>query len=471
MRNSPLERNRAYALLRTLFHAVVSAFSSVSLFVRAAFGKTSPEPLPPNRFFEALHFLFVSGPRHFWKKPTGIAAGRSVGTFLHFLLERDRFAEKKSKKGFTLIEVMISITILSMLFIYGLQSMGQIGAYRTNVSNRIDLGQDLYYNVERLVGIVKEGGTVDYEEYWNRMAVGTGMADGHYSVPTGFGNYATDGTVGTANFGTGHYSCVSGSGTAMGTGGCLASFNSIGASQEGKPQRYGQYALQFVDYNSNADGDGGDENGDGALSNDEDDEDLGMGPAAFEAGTALKELYLIKKRSATPERLILRWNVAPDPNRGSGSTCTVSATGAATGGGCLGRLEMLRLVGRDYGFSHSGAVASAGSFDGRIDTWECRSDFYCAGNENTPVGTGSSFGTGTTEWVSVFPEDINVVAVNFHPYPNKDYKLSWKESDPSIRVAPYVRIDLTLGFAWSRRKKIEGYDPKANVTTTVSLSE
>lgn len=157
MGNSPLERNRAYALLKTAFHAVRSAVSSVPLLLSALAGKEK-KPLPPNRFFETLDFVFVSGPKHFWKKPTGIAAGRSVSTFLHFILEKERrFTEKTDRKGFTLVEVMIAITVLSLIIVMGLQSFGQIAAFRNTVGDRVDLGQDLYYNVERLVGIVKDG--------------------------------------------------------------------------------------------------------------------------------------------------------------------------------------------------------------------------------------------------------------------------------------------------------------------------
>lgn len=66
---------------------------------------------------------------------------------------------------------MIAITVLSLILVMGLQSMGQIASFRSTVSDRVDLGQDLYYNVERLAGIVKDGGVIDYEEYWNRNAV------------------------------------------------------------------------------------------------------------------------------------------------------------------------------------------------------------------------------------------------------------------------------------------------------------
>ncbi len=76
---------------------------------------------------------------------------------------------------------------------------------------------------------------VDYEEYWNRTAVGTGTfagtvtagtVAGRYSSVTGFGNYGNGATIAPASdFGTGFYLCRSGNGSNMGTGGCLGGFN------------------------------------------------------------------------------------------------------------------------------------------------------------------------------------------------------------------------------------------------------
>lgn len=54
----------------------------------------------------------------------------------------------------------------------------------------------------------------------------------------------------------------------------------------------------------------------------------------------------------------------------------------------------------------------------------------------------------------MFPDDINVLRAAFFPYPNKDHKLAWKEDDASVRIAPYVRIDLSVGFSWMRRKRL-----------------
>ena len=46
-------------------------------------------------------------------------------------------------------------------------------------------------------------------------------------------------------------------------------------------QRYGEYRQQFIDYNSNHNGDGGDEDGNGNIRGDDDDKEIAMGPSAF----------------------------------------------------------------------------------------------------------------------------------------------------------------------------------------------
>ncbi len=51
---------------------------------------------------------------------------------------------------------------------------------------RVSLLEELYFFSEKLATIVKEGGTIDYEEYWARSVIGTGMTAGHYSSGTLF---------------------------------------------------------------------------------------------------------------------------------------------------------------------------------------------------------------------------------------------------------------------------------------------
>lgn len=67
----------------------------------------------------------------------------------------------------------------------------------------------------------------------------------------------------------------------MGTGGCSSpAYNShidtLAANTDytNSVQRYGEYKLQFTDYNGNRDNDKGDEDGDGSVVGDDDDVNL-----------------------------------------------------------------------------------------------------------------------------------------------------------------------------------------------------
>lgn len=84
----------------------------------------------------------------------------------------------------------------------------------------------------------------------------------------------------------------------MGTGGCATpAHNSFidGSNQDGDytvaPQRYGEYKLQFTDYNGNQDTDKGDEDGVNGIVGDDDDVDIGDGPTVID--NPMLELYLI----------------------------------------------------------------------------------------------------------------------------------------------------------------------------------
>jgi hypothetical protein len=177
-----------------------------------------------------------------------------------------------------------------------------------------------------------------------------------------------------------------------------------------------------------------------------------MGPSAFTSGTGSKELYLIKKWPKS-ERTYFRWTLDTDPDGPPGSICEMS--GATMGSGnCLWNIQVLKLVGKDLGLNHTG-----GPYDGVIDTWECNPDYNCT----LPTGINA-------EWVDIFPEWVNVKNINFYPYPEKDFHYAWKESDDSITMNSYVKIQLTLGLAWEKRKKIRGPSGDITITTTVNLS-
>lgn len=113
----------------------------------------------------------------------------------------------------------------------------------------------------------------------------------------------------------------------------------------------------------------------------------------------------------------------------------------------------------DIGYDHAGLVGSTGAFDGVIDTWVCHPDWRCAG-PNIP-SAASNLATGKdSEWVDLFPDTINVKSLSFTAYPQKDPWKSWAAPDTlgtsavSPFIHPYVRLQLTLGFAWGKRRTI-----------------
>lgn len=115
----------------------------------------------------------------------------------------------------------------------------------------------------------------------------------------------------------------------MGFLGCTdANFNTYndgnsGESQNDTFQRYGQYALQFWDYN-------GDQDSNESIVGDQDDKNLYRGPKVFENQTTnpVRELYLINDKNAkNPTRTLFRWKIIPDPNRPTGTNCNPQKIG------------------------------------------------------------------------------------------------------------------------------------------------
>lgn len=234
MKNKSLKENSVYILIVLIRDFLTSLFSSLILFIKVIIGHKAP-PLRENRFLDSMNFVFHIGPKSFWRAPSGMKIGRSIATFLHYIFRKDEsFVEKKKgfgKGGFTLIEMLLSITLFSIIIIMAFDVMGNIGILRTKLSSKLDMNSELYTAVEKLTRLIKDGGDIDYEEYWNRFSVGTTTASGHYDVFSGYGNYGKGANITTNNYGDELYYCRSGNGASMGTGGCLSTaYNTYGAS-------------------------------------------------------------------------------------------------------------------------------------------------------------------------------------------------------------------------------------------------
>lgn len=390
----------------------------------------------------------------------------------------------QNKLGFTILEVLIAMTIFSLILTTVIMAVQSLSVARVQSLNRTALLEELYYFSEQLFTQIKDGGTLDYEEYWNRMAYSTQTQSGHYQFPTGIGNYGANGSLGWATYGSGIYLCRSNNGVSMGTGGCLQATNNgaagtgvgMPANFSGSYQRYGQYLAQFTDYNGNFDSDLGDENGDGSIVGDDDDRAIGDTLAIWTG--AMRELYLINRDQKT--RTYFRWVIRQDPNIPiGGPACSVgmlSGQIVMTSTGCVGNVQVLRLRWYDVGLTHGGWNIDKTAYDGAIDTWVCQKDWICGGPS---VGLEGNIATGQdAEWVDMFPSSINVKRFSFQIYPVKDPWLSWAAPDAvqgstevSPFIHPYIRMNLELGFAWGNRRLIKNDDPTISISTAVSLGD
>jgi hypothetical protein len=80
-------------------------------------------------------------------------------------------------------------------------------------------------------------------------------------------------------------------------------------------------------------------------------------------------------------------------------------------------------------------------------------------------------GNSEDYWLPLFSDNINVKKVDFFLYPSKDINLAWKDPNPAVNLAPYVRINLTLSPSRKKRATIKGNALEFNFSTTLSLRD
>ena len=381
---------------------------------------------------------------------------------------------------------MISMTLFAMIITSVILAVQSLMIARTKTLNRVALLEELYFFSEQLFTGIKDWGTLDYEEYWNRKAVGVTTQSGQYQFPTGVGNYGKNGNL-SATYGIGVYLCRSNSGASMGTGWCLQNHNNgwawylTGSFSDfsWSYQRYGEYIAQFTDYNGNIDDDLGDEDSDasGSIIWDDDDRLTGDVPAVFTGSVV--ELYLINKWAK--KRTYFRWNIQQDLNNITIPCFPIPTTASGnllTGSGCIGNVQVLKLKWLDVGYTHSWLTTDRSAYDGLIDTWVCVEDGQCIWPQLTSpsiddIATGSG-----VEWVNMFPNTINVKYLSFQAYPIKDPWLSWSAPDAiqgttqiSPFIHPYVRMNLEMGFSAGKRRTLRNEDPTISISTSISLAD
>ncbi|OIP54954.1 hypothetical protein AUK10_00265 [Candidatus Gracilibacteria bacterium CG2_30_37_12] len=96
MRKKRLQENTFFILLNLIKYFLVSLGQSFGLFIRNLVGKEA-KPLQENRFLDMMNFFFHIGPKSFWKAPSGVKIGRSIGTFLHYIFKKEQYFSPKKK--------------------------------------------------------------------------------------------------------------------------------------------------------------------------------------------------------------------------------------------------------------------------------------------------------------------------------------------------------------------------------------
>lgn len=378
---------------------------------------------------------------------------------------------RKIHSWFSLVEIIIGILIVSIVMVSAFSVLWSIWISKTKLIERTQVERQAYFASERFFEMIKRWWTIDYEEYWNRFSYNTAYSNWHFTNQSGFWNYWNNGNPWTTVwwYGWRQYNCLSKNTDNMWTSWCLTDYNvtldgwSSHDDYTWEPQRFTQYSRQFIDRNSDEDADGWDENGDGSVIDDDDDLFLWIGPEAFPNWVDVGELYLISNEWT--ERTLFRWNVWLDPDRPTWTVCTWTQNMTWTW--CLWTIEFLKLVWEDFGYDHSDLSddTDGSQWDGVIDTWFIHPDFLTGSTSVIADSNTYSY------WQPIFPNTINVSDVEFYLYPNKDTEYSWRDSDVSIEVAPYLQLKMNLQPSWSQKRKVRWEIPVVEVATTIQLTD
>lgn len=95
-----------------------------------------------------------------------------------FHLYSDHILSKKVMKlhsrtsGFTLVEVLVSVMLSGIILTAAYSAFQGIMKSQVRLSGVIDIQKNLFYLNEKLSSLIHNGGTIDYEEYFNRRMLG-----------------------------------------------------------------------------------------------------------------------------------------------------------------------------------------------------------------------------------------------------------------------------------------------------------
>ena len=358
------------------------------------------------------------------------------------------------KKWFTLLEVIVSITIFFVLLVVIVGLYTKMLRLKYNIQARQSLIQNSYDAMEKINLLLKDY-TIDYEEYFNRRNSGcSGNNAGQWFMrnTTLFwhcSNFTADGNGSYDDSGA-HTIYYCSSLNPSNTTNVIPSSavqQGSGCVQTG-PQSFWEYYRQFRDVKNDVD------NVSGAVG-DADDVRVMKGPIGILDNNNVKELYLIsqdgKQRLWIRKALIEQWD--RDKN---GITGDVDSDKLYT-------LQILKLRWFDAGSHHDFDVNnSSGVYDSNIDTRACdyAQWFICNGSWISNLYSWYKLPANTDDGrVNLFDQDLTVSNRNLSISPTKDpdYALAQNET----QINPYFTVSLTnklYGRIWYKRLGLPSLD-------------
>lgn len=399
----------------------------------------------------------------------------------------------KTRQAFTLIEVIVSISILSIIIVVWFSLYFTASKSKIKLIEQANLDKNVFYFSEKLFFLVKSWWTIDYEEYFNRKVLWDSLKNWHYEKKSWFWNFGFSWVFWTNNFWFWHYYCLSWAWVSQkltkdwcwnnnkNTFSLSPSSSSSRPSYSWHNQRYWQYSFQFLDLNSNYDNDFWDENNDNRITWDDDDLYMWNWPEAFDHWKDLKELYLISWNKKL--RTFIRWNLKDDefiklsnPARKCDPSWNIPSNlstnpNQASFSYCRWALEFLQLSWVDWWNDHNKNSIDSNQNDWIIDTWLISKRFIP--NINNEI-IAWSLADNWKFWKELFSDEINITDFKVFAYPNIDITKIWNLSvaeQNKYLVSPYVTISMKIKPSWKIKSKIKGDIKEISFNTTINLTD
>ena len=314
----------------------------------------------------------------------------------------------KKNEWFTLIEVLVSVVLSWMILGTAYGAFQGIMKSQVRLSGVISIQRNLFYLNEKLATLIHSGGTIDYEEYFNRRVLGYQKS----FSPEGVWSFTKNSTYGNGD-NNGRpllYLCgISGTGT-ISEDACLED-NAVARAWSGtlsfdeklewKQMAYWQYREIGFNYKSAA----------GYPTPIKLPPILPENDPNIKPEEGMSDLYLIKKLpSGTYERTYFRHVYVQDPAiEASRLTCNP----ATSLDGCLWKIQMARLISCD-------SLPVTGG-DGILDAWTAHSDFWGGADPCSNINTINKIpiATEALEWVDISSPEMNIIKAQFLPRPLK----------------------------------------------------